>query len=97
MPVELTNPSANKYPGIDTLPDTVKPPLAVNTPEDTVRPADTVHPLVIVAPPFAAIKLLDVKDPVIAVFPVIVKAFVPGLVYDPTASLVRALYVSPTA
>ena len=55
------------------------------------------HPLVIVAPPFAVIEPLDVKVPLIAVFPVIDKASAPGLVYDPTASLVMALYVSPTA
>ena len=54
------------------------------------------HPLVIVAPPFAVIQPLDVKVPLLAVFPVIDKAFAPGLVYDPTASLVMALYVSPT-
>ena len=55
------------------------------------------NPLEIVAPLLAVIKPLDVKVPLIAVFPVIDKASAPGLVYDPTASLVMALYVSPTA
>ena len=82
-------------------PVTVAPPLAVINPVDAKVPPTDAFPEtdkapVIVAPLLAVTKPVDENVPLIVVLPVTAKAFVPGLVYDPTASLVMAPYASPT-
>ena len=76
-------------------PVTVAPLLAVINPVDAKVPLTDAFPVtdkapVIVAPLLAVTKPVDEKVPLIAVLPVTDKAFVPGLVNDPTASLVMA-------
>ena len=80
---ETVAPPHAKVPVIVVFVETVKFPLTVALPV-TVEPADATVPVSVVLP-------VTDKVPLIAALPVTDKALVPGLVKDPTASLVIPL------